>query len=603
MGVPDATGWLRECLTEERHLIDLFLQERHRLLLSRFGAVVEDGPPEALTLRGHNQIELAEKVSASLRDQEHCVFSKADAKGNVCELPSAGVVNDVGLADPSRWGRACRERDGTGRHEAVGPLNELDLEDPCAWAGTTVPNEGVYPSEGQSDRPYQSMSAVSVRSESKKNSQTVLRSSLREAAAAKERESRRWWELMILGSRFEVIFACMILLNTTIMALEAQYNGLELGYDLGIRDYTRPADQVWPHMHALLGLSELLFGVLFCIEASLKFAATRQMFFRSLWNWFDFFVIVFWLLGLLDHVHLEANPMLLRLVRLFRLLRLLRLAKTLQAFDVLHIMISSLRASAFAMIWSLTLLLLIMCAGTLVLNFVVAERIRSSSLREEDKLQLFLYFGSFSRGMLSMFELTLGNWVPITRFLHDHVHEYMGPLLLLYQCLVGFAVIRVITGVFLHETFKVASTDDELMIMQKNRQIAKNVEKMQQLFEEADESGDGYLSANEFVEVMNDPRVKSWLSAMDLDVRDAESMFALVDDGDRKVSAYELVAGFGRLKGGAKSLDMNTLLQQCSRIEELLMDIAGGTVSPAFVHERRQKFQSHLKRQMSKFDV
>lgn len=386
-------------------------------------------------------------------------------------------------------------------------------------------------------------------------------------------------EAFVAGTTFELTFAGLIMLNAVAMALEAQYSGFDLGYDIGFAEYSQPASRVWPHLEFILGVSEQVFGVLFTIEVVVKILATRWVFLMSWWNWFDTAIIIFWLLGTSTGVGLDANPMLLRLVRLFRLMRLLRLVRTFHMFDVLHVMIKSLRASISVAVWSLALLFMIMMMGALVLNFIVAEKIRSGTVADEGvEEEMFTYFGSFSRGMLTMFELTLGNWVPVTRFLHEHVHETLGLLCLAYLCFVGFAFMRVITGVFLHETFKVASTDDELMIMQKNRQIEKHIEKMKRLFAEADDSGDGFLSHDEFLDVMSDPRVLSWLAAMELDVRDAELVFCLVDDGDNKISAEELVNGFARLKGSAKSLDLFTLLGMCNRIEERLMKLTCGYV-------------------------
>merc|ERR1719464_1911837 len=178
-----------------------------------------------------------------------------------------------------------------------------------------------------------------------------------------------------------------------------------------------------------------------------------------------------------------------------------------------------------------------------------------------------------------MFEITDGNWIPVTRFLHEEVSEWYGPLMLIYRCLIGFAVMNVLRGIFLHETFKVASSDDELMMMQQQRKVKKHVEKMQKLFAEADDSGDGYLSRSEFEEILSDPRVKSWLAAMELEVRDAELVFELVDDGDHRISAEELVRGFARLKGTARSLDMVTVMHELRRVEKHLVALRGDGVA------------------------
>merc|ERR1712151_1463021 len=81
--------------------------------------------------------------------------------------------------------------------------------------------------------------------------------------------------------------------------------------------------------------------------------------------------------------------------------------------------------------------------------------------------EMFNYFGSFSRCLLSMFELTLANWPPVTRLLAEEVSEWFMVLCVIHKLTIGFAVIGVINGVILQETFKVAQLDDTIMMRQK----------------------------------------------------------------------------------------------------------------------------------------
>merc|ERR1711862_266990 len=73
--------------------------------------------------------------------------------------------------------------------------------------------------------------------------------------------------------------------------------------------------------------------------------------------------------------------------------------------------------------------------------------------------------------------------------------------MLSYQSCMCFAVLNVIRAIFLHETFKVAGTDDDLMIMQKQRQIREQTDKIERFFYEADATRDGYISYDEFLNV------------------------------------------------------------------------------------------------------
>lgn len=176
--------------------------------------------------------------------------------------------------------------------------------------------------------------------------------------------------------------------------------------------------------------------------------------------------------------------------------------------------------------------------------------------------------------MISVFELALANWAPICHFLVNNVNEWWGVLVVLYKLAIGFAVVNVISGVFLHETFKVASSDDELMIVQKRRALQKHCDKMQRLLKEADVSGDGFIQREEFREALSKPVVRTWLSAMEVETGDVDLLFDLIDNGDEEISIQELVQGISRLKGGARSIDVVNLTHRAARMELMIGDIA-----------------------------
>jgi len=310
----------------------------------------------------------------------------------------------------------------------------------------------------------------------------------------------------------------------------------------------------------------------------LKCVVGPRLFIRSAWNWFDTMIVVFWIVSSLSTGLGDVfNPMLLRLARLARLLRLLRLVRTIQMFDVLHLLVGCLQASAKVLLWSLVVLCGIMVACALTLNFLLDPFILDSNKPHESRTLVYKYFGSFTRSMLTMFEMTLGNWVPPVRLLQDHVNEAYGPLLLVYVGLVHFAVVQVIRGVFMHETFQVAKLDDDMMVLQRERMVRKHTEKMQVLFSAADTSGTGFLSFEDFDRVIQDEKMKMWLSAMDLDVRNARLAFELLDDGDNKLSADELIQGVALLKGNARSIDLMATHVMIRRLEKLMLQQMSGS--------------------------
>jgi len=248
----------------------------------------------------------------------------------------------------------------------------------------------------------------------------------------------------------------------------------------------------------------------------------------------------------------------------------MRLGKSFRDLEVFHVLVASLTGCTTVLLWASVILLLLMICIATTMMIAVEPYVRNSDIHMDERLTAFSYFGTFTRSMLTIFELTLGNWVPATRYLVDEVSEWFSPCMMMYRAVVGEAVVRIMTGVLICETFKVANSDDEMMIIQRERLLRNHAQKMTALFEEADKSGDGFLSFDEFQQAVDDARVRSWLRAMDIEVRDVEMVFALLDDGDRKLSAEEVVRGFAKMKGPAQSVDMMILLFRVYRIEKLL---------------------------------
>merc|ERR1719277_856225 len=98
-----------------------------------------------------------------------------------------------------------------------------------------------------------------------------------------------------------------------------------------------------------------------------------------------------------------------------------------------------------------------------------------------------------------MFEVTLsGCWPNYVRPLLAEVHHLYGVFFLVYISFVVFAVIRVITAIFLKETLDAANNDAVMVIAEKNKKKQAYLKKLGAVFKHADKSGDGELSIGEF---------------------------------------------------------------------------------------------------------
>merc|ERR1712107_318572 len=206
----------------------------------------------------------------------------------------------------------------------------------------------------------------------------------------------------------------------------------------------------------------------------------------------------------------------------------------------------------------------------LCLNSLLKGYMGDGSIDVDLRQAVFSNFGTFSRTMITMMEFTMGNFMPVCSLLIEHVDEMYGHLVLVYKMAIGFAVISVIRGVFLHETFKAASSDDEPMVMQKNRAQKSHEKKMRRLFSQAHVSNEGGMQRSEFEELLRDDTVRVWLAAQDVDVGDANLLFDLMDDGDERLTPTELVKGVARLRGPARSLDLVELMHNTNHLSDLV---------------------------------
>jgi len=189
-------------------------------------------------------------------------------------------------------------------------------------------------------------------------------------------------------------------------------------------------------------------------------------------------------------------------------------------------------------------------------------------------MEVFKFYGSFARAMLTMFEMTLGNWMPPCRALVENVSEWYMLFSLAHKLIIGFSVVSVITGVFIQETFKVATTDDRIMVMSKERSRNTHAQKMTALFNEADMDGSGFIDYSEYLEIFTTPEIKTWLSAMELDVSDLEMLFEFLDtDRDGRLRLPDLVDGIGKLKGHARKTDLIALHHHNHELMDLIVKI------------------------------
>merc|ERR1711881_184758 len=116
----------------------------------------------------------------------------------------------------------------------------------------------------------------------------------------------------------------------------------------------------------------------------------------------------------------------------------------------------------------------------------------------------------FTSAWLTVFQITLA---PAPRAYIGRLMIFeVSPLYVLffvpYTMGVTFAIVRVISAIFLKETMAASSADQDMAIALKMKARDKQIKGLREIFLEGDEQGDGHINADEFHRMLHDERVK-----------------------------------------------------------------------------------------------
>jgi len=404
------------------------------------------------------------------------------------------------------------------------------------------------------------------------------------------------WKQVLSGQRFDLVVGFLICLNAMIMALELEYQGGKVGTKLGLSDEDH--DVSWPHAADVFSILNFIFTMIFVVELFLRVSVHGCHYLANVPNLMDALVVM---VTAIDNYILTPlgvampNVTFIRLLRIVKLVRVLRVVRVMRIFHQLRVLVHSITASMGALGWSMVLLFVIQIIASIFMAQVLGtyldgeqkmkDEVGTTSIDWDSIEQIYAHFGTWSRAFITMFEITLapGTWSRIGRVLSFEVSGWYAIFFGIYLAMVSFAVIRVITAIFLKETLDAAKNDREIVLTERMRQKNKYIGHLREVFEKVDRDGGGHLSFEEFSEVISDEEVKSWLSMLELDVHEVTGLFQLLDSGDGTISFEEFISGIMRMKGSAKSVDLVTLLFENKKI----MDKLNSLVSTMGSIERR----------------
>eukprot|EP00927_Polykrikos_kofoidii_P062017 TRINITY_DN56842_c0_g1_i1.p1 TRINITY_DN56842_c0_g1~~TRINITY_DN56842_c0_g1_i1.p1 ORF type:complete len:631 (+),score=92.33 TRINITY_DN56842_c0_g1_i1:259-1893(+) len=397
----------------------------------------------------------------------------------------------------------------------------------------------------------------------------------------------RWF-----APKFEIFIAVVIALNMVVMGAERQYHGSDIAYrSIGYRNFHSTHD-TWPGASQFFSTAEIIFGSIFAAEVCVMLFILRRRFFTSLWQWFDASIVFFWFITLLDTSTGPLNPMLLRFAKLMRLMRLLRLIRAVHLFEVLNLMVTAVSTSFVVVFWSLIILFLVIMVGALIVSHFLEAFIANEAHPLTSRTLVFEHWGTFTRSLVTMFELTLGNWGPPCRLLQDHVSDWWIVFFLGYKCIIGFAVVQVITSVFIQQTFKCVAVDEQVMLNEKAKATGAYLRNLESLFSKIDVSGDGFLSPEEANFCLGNKTVQTWFAALDIELAEAKCLFVALDDGSGMISPQDFIDGIKRYRTPAKSIDCQMMRRELRQLMRLITGL-GASIQQATTrphHDLEKRF-------------
>lgn len=334
----------------------------------------------------------------------------------------------------------------------------------------------------------------------------------------------------------DVAVSLLIALNTMVMMLSHQQMGHDAARAVGEHDATMDNFVISQGTFTRI---EQAFAIIIFLELSARVMIHRLKYFKSYLNIFDALLVV---VGIIDMIILEELIDGGGTMRLFQGLRVLVAA------------VSSFLPSLFASMFFLAIFIIL---GGLLVGTSLMEFIKDESKDLETRRWVWESYGTSYRATYTMFQVTFsGCWPSYVNPLFQEVSMWYALFFCIYVTFVVFAVMRVITAIFLKETLDAAGEDHEVVTAEKEANKKKYMRKLERIFCDIDVSGDGLISEEEFTNMLQDEQVKKYLVGLEVDLNESSSLFQMMADEDGQVSYSRFMDGMNRAKGLAKAADI-----------------------------------------------
>jgi len=529
---------------------------------------------EVEALMREEQAEMAARKMKSEKQKKADEKKKRSSEGMV-EVPGLGLqVPRVVRPNGDESAEAVSAQDGSGdlvvHPFAVIEEEEQHMDQSEATAGTNS-------MDGPPSTKKVSRSATSIIREHAGESATMddikaLRMTSRPSWTADfpEMHWRDRLKMFVQGQSFEGIVSIMIFASAAHVGLQTDWLCRNLSAD----------EKNVPFIYRVLDITFMIF---FTGEVAMRLIVHGRSFFYMWgwgWNCFDFLLVVgqmfeesVQLLGGNGHQQ-SALPsaFLLRFVRVLRCVRTVRLLQVMRFADELRLLVSCILHSMKAFSWSLALIVMMVYMASVYFALgVQLYRVEhlSSPVNSDEWLasaELGDLAGNVPLAALSLFQgLTGGmDWNDMAKPMMDNVGWYWGPIFFFYISFMFFAVLNVVTAIFVENAIERSETV---------KQVQK-LNKASRLFKSLDLDGSGQITCEEIMGNLDSGDVQEFFRSIDVHASEAKSLFELMDtsdgEGDGGLDLEEFLSGCMRLQGPARSVDLVRALNELKQAIQVI---------------------------------
>lgn len=376
--------------------------------------------------------------------------------------------------------------------------------------------------------------------------------------AVQIKNTYRW---IIRSSWFENFCVMLIVTNTIFLGYQVQYMAVNIG--------SEPPES--------LIIAHSFFTFFFLVELLARISVGPREWATGegwSWNWFDFVVVVASIMELVlnSMAALDSgagqNLSLFRVLRILRIVRVVRFIRVFRFFRELRMMVSSIMGSMKSLVWAISLLFVLLLIVAMYLTQMVTDYRTGSDSDANLVADLEKIFGSLFGGMYYLFLSMTGgiSWGEVSGPL-IRLHWGYGIFFCLFTSFILFAVLNIVTGVFVEGAIGKAQSEKDEKIRRVMEEEMANVHALENIFKEIDVDMSGQIDLEEFEILLKDKRIRAYFQTIGLHVQEAHGLFRLLDlDNSNTVSISEFIMGCVRLKGEAKGVDLATLMYENKRM-------------------------------------